>query len=162
MTPELLEKSTTTDGKPADPGLENAAAPRPLGHGGQYGAYWVLNEAERAKGFVRPVRDSYTHEGLRPSNPLRDLTEEEQERYATMGYVKFEAYPEADAILGRFWTKAQLEKKGCGTITTMGSALAETYARDPKYYSSTMCVRCAGHYPVAEFTWAMDGSTVGS
>jgi hypothetical protein len=161
MTPELLEKSTTTDGKPADPGLENAPAPKPVGPNGQHGAYWVLNEAERAKGFVRPVRDSYVHSGMRPKNPLRDLTEEEQERYATMGYAKFEEYPGADTILGRFWTKAALEKKGCGTSTTMGTALAETYAREPTYYSDTLCVHCNKHLPVEEFVW-MDGQVVGS
>lgn len=47
----------------------------------------------------------------------------------------------------------------CGSITTMGLALAETYARDPSFYGSTYCVSCAGHFPVGaggEFTW--DGS----
>lgn len=42
----------------------------------------------------------------------------------------------------------------------MGNALAETYARDPKYYGATMCVHCKGHFPVGEngeFRWN-DGS----
>jgi hypothetical protein len=30
----------------------------------------------------------------------------------------------------------------CGAETTMGSALSETYARDPKFYGGTFCCRC--------------------
>lgn len=50
----------------------------------------------------------------------------------------------------------------CGSVTTMGRALSETYARDPKFYSHTFCVHCNAHLPVAEFTWTADGSAVGS
>lgn len=52
----------------------------------------------------------------------------------------------------------------CGVATTMGAALAETYARDPFFYSGTFCVGCRAHFPVGEdgeFTWA-DGSKVGT
>lgn len=52
----------------------------------------------------------------------------------------------------------------CGAATTMGQALAETYARDPKFYGATFCVRCSQHRPVGEhgeFTWE-DGSRVGT
>jgi hypothetical protein len=46
----------------------------------------------------------------------------------------------------------------CRTITTMGRALSETYARDPKFYGATYCVHCRMHRPVSEFTWyEMDG-----
>src|SRR5688572_13661776 len=48
----------------------------------------------------------------------------------------------------------------CGTVTTMGQALAETYARDPFFYSGTFCCGCGSHFPVGEdgeFVW--DGST---
>lgn len=41
----------------------------------------------------------------------------------------------------------------CGTQTTMGRAIAETYARDPAYYGGTYCVQCSMHRPVAEFRW---------
>lgn len=41
----------------------------------------------------------------------------------------------------------------CGSVTTMGLALAETYARDPGFYSGTMCVTCHAHYPLNEFEW---------
>lgn len=45
----------------------------------------------------------------------------------------------------------------CGTATTMGLALAETYARDPKFYGRTFCVGCNKHISVDEFVW--DGTT---
>jgi hypothetical protein len=44
----------------------------------------------------------------------------------------------------------------CGTITTMGQKLAETYARQPDFYGSTLCVHCGKHRPVGadgEFYW---------
>lgn len=50
----------------------------------------------------------------------------------------------------------------CGAITTMGRDLAETYARDPGFYSGTFCTNCRKHFPVGEdgeFTWyENDGS----
>jgi len=49
----------------------------------------------------------------------------------------------------------------CGAITTMSRPLAETYARDPGFYSGTFCSTCRAHFPVGaegEFTWyEMDG-----
>lgn len=44
----------------------------------------------------------------------------------------------------------------CGTVTTMGVALAETYARNPSFYGATYCCGCRMHRPVGkngEFTW---------
>ena len=102
-------KLATTDGKP--PVHFGAPAPNPATDGhGMHTSYWVLSDAERAKGFVRPVRNSYIH-------------------------------------------------SRCGSVTTMGRALAETYARQPDFYGATFCCACGGHYPVGahgEFTW--DGS----
>ncbi len=52
----------------------------------------------------------------------------------------------------------------CGTITTMGQSIAETYARDPYFYSGTFCCDCGAHFPVGaiefggQFVW--DGTTV--
>ena len=48
--------------------------------------------------------------------------------------------------------------KTCGSVTTMGSALAETYARQPDFYGSTYCCVCRMHKPVEEFVW--DGTNV--
>jgi len=44
----------------------------------------------------------------------------------------------------------------CGQVTTMGLAIAETYARDPNHYGSTYCAHCGLHRPVGpdgEFYW---------
>jgi len=65
---------------------------------------------------------------------------------------------------GRFWTAAQLAS-GCGTVTTMAEAIAETYARDPGFYSGTFCASCRKHLPVGEageFVWVDDGTRVGT
>lgn len=83
---------------------------------GQQQGYVVLAEEERAKGFVRPMRRTYTH-------------------------LK------------------------CGTDTTMGQTIAETYARDPKFYSGTFCCACMAHFPVGpdgEFVWRGTSEKVGT
>lgn len=90
-----------------------------LGHGSdtekieQHEVYLILSEEERAKGFIRLLRDSYIH-------------------------------------------------KTCGVLTKMGNALAETYARDPKFYGATYCVGCKMHKPVSEFLWDGSKEEVGS
>ena len=94
----------TTDPTDPDLGVVDAAT-------GLQKAYLVLSEEERAKGFVRPYRETYRH--------------------------------------------------SCGARTTMGRALSETYARDPKFYVGTYCTGCGGHFPVGEFKWD-DGEVVGS
>lgn len=128
----------------------------------QNSAYLVLSEAERAKGFIRPVRQTYQHVGERPKHPLRDLTDEEKIQLAGEDYVKFEVYPPGSgSAVGRFWTQKQLDS-GCGVVTTMGIALAETYAREPKFYGNTYCVGCQMHRPVAEFVWDKTNEVVGS
>ena len=89
-----------------------------LGHGvdtepcEQNKVYLVLSDEERAEGFIRPVRTTYTH-------------------------------------------------NECKGATTMGLAIAETYARKPDFYGSTYCVHCKTHRPLREFVWE-DGSVVGS
>lgn len=100
--------STTDD--PKDPALTHGADSEPVP---QAQKYLVMSEAERALGFVRPVRHAYIHQT-------------------------------------------------CGRLTTMGHAIAETYARDPGFYGSTYCVHCSMHRPVAEFTWADSTEAVGS
>ena len=52
--------------------------------------------------------------------------------------------------------------KPCGTTTTMGVALAETYARDPKFYSGTFCCACRNHFPLDQFVWDGTSERVGS
>lgn len=51
----------------------------------------------------------------------------------------------------------------CGAVTTMGRVIAETYARDPHFYTGTYCVRCQQHFAVGKdghFRWIeADGLT---
>jgi hypothetical protein len=104
-------KTTLTDGTSVTPD-HREIDPRT----GQQRGYVVLSDDERAKGFVRPVRRSYTHEK-------------------------------------------------CGVVTTMGQALAETYARDPYFYSGTFCCGCKTHFPVGEdgeFMWDGTSEKVGT
>lgn len=101
------------------PGLIHEVQQNPTG---MHDDYLVLSDAERAKGFVRPVRRSYRHVGP-PGG------------------------------------------KGCGTVTTMGQRLAETYARDPKFYGATFCCGCNVHLPVGpdgEFVWDDTDERVGT
>lgn len=100
-------QQTLTDGSPVTPDH------RELKENGQQKAYVVLSQAERNKGYIRPVRRSYVH------------------------------------------TK-------CGCLTTMSAELAETYARDPKFYGGTFCCECGMHFPVDQFTWAGTTELVGS
>lgn len=53
----------------------------------------------------------------------------------------------------------------CGDVTTMGQTLAETYARDPSFYSGTFCCCCRAHFPVGadgEFVWQGTDEKVGT
>jgi hypothetical protein len=53
----------------------------------------------------------------------------------------------------------------CGAVTTMGQALAETYARCPDFYSGTFCCGCGNHFPVGErgeFVWDGTDQKVGT
>jgi len=43
----------------------------------------------------------------------------------------------------------------------MGLSLAETYARDPGFYSGTFCCNCGSRFPLDQFKW-LDGEPVGS
>lgn len=146
-----------------DPRLTHGTDDEPVP---QAEVYLVLSDEERAKGFQRPLRFSYRHVGpLGPSWPLVDLTEDQAERYTAFGYVKFEPYPESERPkTGKYWTQAQLDGigTGCGAVTSMGTALAETYARQPSFYGATYCISCHMHRPVAEFVWDGTDERVGS
>ncbi len=41
---------------------EHKGAVGPIKENGQHSEYWVLSEDERAKGFIRPVREVYVHD----------------------------------------------------------------------------------------------------
>lgn len=166
-----------------DPGLKN------IGRDGMQETYLVLSDEERAKGFVRPLRLSYVHVGIAgPKYPLVDLSPEDAERYeewvvqhvegtkvpsiagwVNVGYVKFEKYPPDpdSSSVGRYWTQQQLDSigRGCGAVTRMGQAIAETYSRNPRFYGGTFCVGCGDHFPVGEdgeFVWEGTEERVGT
>ena len=53
----------------------------------------------------------------------------------------------------------------CNADTSMGDALAETYAVNPSFYTGTFCVHCGYHYPVGEkgeFVWKDTDIKVGT
>lgn len=108
-----------------------------LGHGTdeepipQHDTYLILSDEERAKGFIRPVRKTYVHMYMEDGSAV------------PYPIVSFKGI------------------KGCHTATTMGTPLAETYARDPSFYGATYCVGCQKHLPVSEFVWE-DHEVVGS
>lgn len=56
----------------------------------------------------------------------------------------------------------------CGGVTTMGRTIAETYARQPTFYSGTFCCHCGTHFPVGpketggQFVWLDSEEYVGT
>jgi hypothetical protein len=50
----------------------------------------------------------------------------------------------------------------CGATTTMALSIAETYARDPGFYSGTFCCTCRSHFPLDQFVWEGTSEQVGS
>lgn len=53
----------------------------------------------------------------------------------------------------------------CGGLTTMAPTIAETYARDPEFYSGTFCCTCGAHFPIGvngEFVWDGTNEKVGT
>ena len=71
---------------------------------------------------------------------------------------------ERQKVFVRPLRRSYLHEK-CGTITRMGLALAETYARDFRFYSGTFCSGCRSHFPVGEngeFVWEGTDEKVGT
>jgi hypothetical protein len=93
--------------------------------------YLVLSDEELQQEFVRPVRKMYVHHYMEDGSKVPTVL-------VSLRGVK-----------------------GCGGATTMNLRLAETYARNPKYYGATFCVMCQTHLPVAQFHWE-DGEVLGS
>src|SRR6185312_13361363 len=98
-----------TNGKP----VPEDNAHTKLRANGQQESYVVLSAEERAKGFVKPVRQSYRHDGPPPlPNNLRELTEEEHQRYDNYGYVRYESYGDEATLTipGKYWTQAEIDR----------------------------------------------------
>ena len=87
------------------------------------------------------------HRELKPNGQQKD-------------YVVLSAAERAKGFVRPFRDAYRHQK--CGAITTMSRSIAETYARDPGFYSGTFCSTCRSHFPVGEegeFTWyEMDGT----
>lgn len=162
----MAEPATTlTDGSPVTPDHREINPKTGMQKG-----YVVLSADERAKGFVRPVRRTYIHTGRSICGKNRPT------KHGKLGgqidVCGFEP-GHAGECFQTFFTMdqpaaAEAEQShrrgGCGVATTMGMALAETYARDPKFYSGTFCCNCGSHFDVGEqgeFEWE-DGSKVGT
>lgn len=111
------------------------------------GAVPPVDRSKRTLLNGEPVTDD--HRELKPSGQQKD-------------YVVLSADERARGFV-RPVRRTYVHQK-CGVATTMGLALAETYARDPKFYSGTFCVGCGAHFPVGaagEFVWD-DGTKVGT
>jgi hypothetical protein len=79
------------------------------------------------------------------------------------GYVVLSAEERAKGFVEPVRDSYVHEK--CGTVTTMGRSLAETYARQPEFYSGTFCTGCRDHFPVGphgEFVWTGTNQKVGT
>ena len=50
----------------------------------------------------------------------------------------------------------------CGGLTTMALSIAETYARDPKFYIGTFCCKCRAHFALDQFVWAGTDERLGT
>lgn len=162
---------------PNDPCLINGQKEK-----GQNNCYLVLSEEERAKGFTRPYRDAYVHKGTKIERDSegrlfgRLIKIDEAEYPANDHFTKekgfggYIEYPSGHNSLGKYVTIEEVEAivnrkthfGGCGALTSMGRALSETYARDPKFYGATFCSGCNKHLPVGEFVWDADGEILGS
>lgn len=63
----------------------------------------------------------------------------------------------SDEERAKGWVKPYRDKyihNICGTLTSMGRKLSETYARDPYFYSGTFCCGCGTHFPLDQFKWS--------
>lgn len=149
----------TTNGKPVAEVRANQK-----NETGQHDGYIVLCPDERAKGFVRPYRDSYKHVGRRIERcEATQRTPEDENPHQCVLPYPHNGDHQFDALMILEPIKFMHGRKGgCGAITTMGRALSETYARQFDFYSHTFCVNCNKHLPVAEFVWTLDGAPVGS
>jgi hypothetical protein len=113
-----------------------------------------VDEVDRSKRELaggRPIPADESHRKIDPFTGLQKdyvvLTVEERHK----GYVR----P----------VRRTYRHTTCNTNTTMSQSIAETYARDPGFYTGTYCVQCKGHFSVGadgDFVWLDDGSKVGS
>lgn len=87
------------------------------------------------------------HRELKPNGQQKDyvvLSEEERAK----GFVR----P----------VRREYEHGKCGAVTKISQAIAETFAREPAFYSGTFCSACGTHFPLEEFHWRGTDKVLGS
>lgn len=101
-----------------------------------------------------------------PTHPgLRELQTNRQQ-------VAYLVLPEEEIELGLIRPLRQsYQHVVCGWVTRIGLTIAQTFARQPSFYTQTFCVACRAHFPLKkyddtgtipqyQFYW-QDGSPVG-
>lgn len=86
-----------------------------------------------------------------PVPPDRSHTEIDPKTGMQKGYIVLSPEERAKGFVKPV-RRSYIHQK-CGVLTTMGRSLAETYARDPNFYSGTFCCGCHTHFPLNEFDW---------
>lgn len=160
-------------GEPAEPIYREACgwsvdAAKALAEQGLVGPYLpgaVKPEVEPlpAAGIDVHGKPKATLSGLPPADGKWDGPAPQPIDPATGMHKDYYVLPESERKKGFIRPlRRSYKHEKCGGVTTMGLALCETYARDPKYYGSTFCATCSSHFPVGEFKWKEDGQVVGS
>lgn len=86
-----------------------------------------------------------------PVPPDRSHTEIDPKTGMQKGYIVLSPEERAKGFVKPVRTSYIHEV--CGTRTTMGRGLSETYARDPHFYSGTFCCHCRAHFDLDQFHW---------
>ncbi len=109
-----------------------------------------VDRSARVLASGAPVPEDYSHTEINPlTGQQREyvvLTEDERSK----GFVR----PYRDAY----------RHLKCGSITTMSRSIADTFRRDPYFYTGTFCIKCCGHFPIGEdgeFRWYEMNGTEG-
>lgn len=105
------------------------------------------------------MRDTTLTDGSPVTADHRELKENGQQK----GYVVLSEEERAKGFVRP--VRRSYRHLKCGGVTTMGQALAETYAADPYFYSGTFCSTCGSHFPVGEdgqFVWEGTDVKVGT
>lgn len=88
---------------------------------------------------------------LTDGSPVTDDHRELKENGQQRGYVVLSKEERAKGYVRP--VRRSYIHLNCNTETTMSQEIAETYARDPSFYSGTFCVNCRKHSPLVEFVW---------
>lgn len=115
-----------------------------------------MSDTDRMLISGQPVPADRSHTEINPATGMqRDYVVLSPEERAK-GFVK----PVRRSYIHAYPTETN-RQIGCGGETTMGTALAETYARNPRFYTGTFCVHCREHFPLNQFIWDGGGELNG-